>query len=122
MDIVHASLRRKDAPEQPHDGEAEEVQAALWAHATPTDALQHITVRCTPEQVDLLLYLLSRPATAEPAPRGPALPGPPRTTAKDSPTVAYDLITRSHRASPMLRRRYRPPIPPLHTGSPLRTP
>ncbi|MEU3559701.1 hypothetical protein [Kitasatospora sp. NPDC006786] len=112
MDIVYASLRRKGAAGWARAGEAEEVQAALWAHTRPADAVQHITVRCEPEQVDLLLYLLTHPAAAETATENPAAPAPSEAAAKDSLAIAYSLITRSHQASPMLRRRYQPPIPP----------
>ncbi|MFK0192822.1 hypothetical protein [Kitasatospora sp. NPDC090308] len=111
MDVVYASLHRKDTAGRPRDGEAEEIQAVLWAHARPTDAVQHITVRCESERVDLLLYLLTRPTTdAAPATGHPAAPA--EATAKDSLAVAHSLITRSHRASPMLQRRYQPPTPP----------
>ncbi|GLW70281.1 hypothetical protein Kpho02_25800 [Kitasatospora phosalacinea] len=119
MDIVYASLGRKEAAGPAPDGEAAEVLAALWAHARPTDALQHITVRCEPERVDLLLYLLTRP-TAAPAPAPAPVPAadlparaPSEDTAKDPLAVAHDLVTRSHQASPTLRWRYYwRPIPP----------
>ncbi|MFF2630912.1 hypothetical protein ACFVUN_34755 [Kitasatospora griseola] len=112
MDVVYASLRRKEPGPAPAP-EASEVVGILWAHARPADALQHITVRCELEQVDLLLYLLNRP-TAAAAPAASDLPAraPSNTGPKDPLAVAHDLITRSHEASPMLRRRYQPPIPP----------
>ncbi|MGW4807965.1 hypothetical protein [Kitasatospora sp. NPDC004272] len=111
MDIVYASLRRKDTTGWPRGGEAEEVQAVLWAHTRPADAVQHITVRCEPEQVALLFYLLTHPtAAAETTPDNPA--APVDAAAKHPLAVAYGLITRSHQASPMLRQRYQPPLPP----------
>ncbi|MFI1524422.1 hypothetical protein [Kitasatospora cineracea] len=113
MDIVYASLHRKEAAGPAPDGEAEEVQATLWAHARPADALQHITVRCAPKQVDLLLYLLTRPTTNAGSATGhPADPPPSAAGATDSLAIAYGLLSRSHRASPLLRRRYQPPVPP----------
>ncbi|MFJ4094032.1 hypothetical protein ACIPYS_20835 [Kitasatospora sp. NPDC089913] len=95
MDVVHASLRRKDCGELP-PGEASEVVGILWAHARPGDGLQHITVRSQDDRVDLLLYLLTR-RTAD----GPS----------DPVASAHTLITRGHRASPLLSRRYHPPAP-----------
>ena len=95
MDVVYASLQRKESGPVPAQ-EASEVVGILWAHARPGDALQHITARSGPDRIDLLFYLLSRrPAD------GPS----------DAVDTAYTLIARGHRASPLLARRYHPPVP-----------
>ncbi|WP_345694674.1 hypothetical protein [Kitasatospora terrestris] len=97
MDLVYASLQRR-RPGPGSSGEKAELLAALWAHALPDDGLQHATARVVePDRVDLLLYLLRPGPTADPAPPAAA---------------AYALIARSHRASPLLRRRYLTPVPP----------
>ncbi|KJY32939.1 MULTISPECIES: hypothetical protein [unclassified Streptomyces] len=95
MDVVHASLRRRDRGAVASQ-EASEVVGILWAHARPGDALQHITARPQDDRVDLLLYLLTR-RTAD----GPS----------DPVASAHTLIARGHRASPLLSRRYHPPAP-----------
>ncbi|MEV0191581.1 hypothetical protein AB0I39_23965 [Kitasatospora purpeofusca] len=75
--------------------EASEVVGILWAHALPGDALQHITARSQGDRVDLLLYLLTRPADCP----------------SDPVASAHTLIARGHRASPLLSRRYHPLAP-----------
>ncbi|MFJ5926888.1 hypothetical protein ACIQF6_30290 [Kitasatospora sp. NPDC092948] len=93
MDIVYASLRRRESGPVPAQ-EADEVVGILWAHALPGDALQHITARSETDRIDLLLYLLTRRSADGPA---------------DSVDAGYALIARGHRASPLLSRRYHPP-------------
>jgi hypothetical protein len=97
MDIVYASLSRRLAAGQPPPGESAEVLGALWAHATADDGLEFVT--CSPEadRVDLLLFLLTRPAD----PPGDASPL----------HRAHALLDRSHQASPLLHARYLPPHP-----------
>ncbi|MFJ9448610.1 hypothetical protein ACIRRH_43475 [Kitasatospora sp. NPDC101235] len=92
MDLVYASLRRKEPGPAPTQ-EAGEIVGILWAHALPGDALQHITARSESDCIDLLLYLLT--------PDGPST----------SLRAAHALIARSHRASPLLARRYHHPVP-----------
>ncbi len=95
MDVVYASLRRRRPGPTPPD-ETRQAVDILWAHTRPGDALQHITARSEDDRLDLLLYLLTRhPAD-----------GPPCST-----DTAYALLARSHRASPLLNRRYQPPAP-----------
>ncbi|GGR06535.1 hypothetical protein [Kitasatospora griseola] len=90
MDLVYASLRRKEPGPAPTQ-ESGEVVGILWAHALPGDALQHVTVVCKADQVDLLLYLLTRhPADG------------PSTSVR----TAHSLLARSYRASLLLARRY----------------
>lgn len=101
MDIVYTSLRRRPAtPSQPA-GEVAEVLGILWAHATPEDGLEHITASLNDDRVDLLMYLL---------------PSDPTTPTAHRPLHrAAALLDRSHRASPVLHRRY---LPPAGTGGP----
>jgi hypothetical protein len=95
MDIVYASLARRPAAGEPPPGETAEVLGALWAHATPDDGLEHASCRPEPDRIDLLLYLLTRPASS---------PGTPSPLHR-----AQALLDRSHQASPLLRTRYLPP-------------
>ncbi|MFJ1796226.1 hypothetical protein [Kitasatospora griseola] len=97
LDLLYASLRRKEPGPAPTQ-ESSEVVGILWAHAhaLPGDALQHVTVLCRTEQVDVLLYLLTR----HPA-------GGPSTPVR----TAHPLLARSYRASPLLARRYHRPTP-----------
>ncbi|MFG3096021.1 hypothetical protein [Streptomyces sp. NPDC048202] len=95
MDIVYASLSRRSAAGLPPSGEATEVLGVLWAHATPGDGLEHISCRTEADRVDLLLYLLTHPSDT--------------SEVRSSPHQVEDLLNRSHRASPLLRRRYLPP-------------
>ncbi|MFB8243288.1 hypothetical protein ACFC58_42815 [Kitasatospora purpeofusca] len=96
MDIVYVSLQRRDRGAVPPT-EASEVVGILWAHARPGDALQHVTARSQDDRVDLLLYLLTR--------RGADGPSDPVAS-------AHTLISRGHRASPLLSGRYHPPASP----------
>ncbi|MGW4697831.1 hypothetical protein ACWEO1_36255 [Kitasatospora cineracea] len=89
MDIVYASLHRKDTTPHASAGEADEVLATLWAHARPADAIRHITVRCEADRIDLLIYL--------------AAPDRPRT---DPQAVVHQLLIRALHASPLLSQRY----------------
>ncbi|MFJ8038907.1 hypothetical protein ACIRBX_00145 [Kitasatospora sp. NPDC096147] len=98
MDIVYASLYRRQPGLVP-PGEKAEVLAALWAHAQPADGLQHASARCEDDRVDLLLYLLARPADTDPCP---------------AVAQTRTLIARVHQASPLLSRRFLPPHPPGH--------
>ncbi|MER8182887.1 hypothetical protein [Kitasatospora sp. NPDC094015] len=103
MDIVYTSLTRRSptVEAEPGPNEGAEVVDVLWVHATPEDRLEHASSRITPERVDLLLFL--RP-TGEPA------PGAERQAA--------ELLHRSHRASPLLQRRYLPPAADLLPPAP----
>ncbi|MEV0193154.1 hypothetical protein AB0I39_32065 [Kitasatospora purpeofusca] len=94
MDIVYASLRRRQPGLAP-PGEKAEVLAALWAHAQPADGLQHAIARCEDDRVDLL----GRPADTVPCPAA---------------AQTRTLIARVHQASPLLTRRFLPPHPPGH--------
>ncbi|MEY9873719.1 hypothetical protein ABH931_003208 [Streptacidiphilus sp. MAP12-33] len=95
MEIVYASLARRLAAGLPPPGETAEVLDALWAHTTPDDGLEHASCRPESDRVDLLLYLLTRSDSAAVAP---------------TPIHrAEALLSRSHRASPVLRDRYLPP-------------
>ncbi|MGW4383785.1 hypothetical protein [Kitasatospora sp. NPDC004531] len=94
MEIVYASLHRRTAADPAPPGETGEVIEILWAHALPEERLQHLTARSENDRVDLLVYLLNA-----------------GTAARPPLTVAHDLLARSHRASPLLRRRYLPPAP-----------
>ncbi|GAA2753204.1 hypothetical protein [Kitasatospora cinereorecta] len=96
MDVVYASLRRR-RPEPARAGEVAEVVGALWAHALPSDGLEHATARSEDDRIDLLLYLLTR----TPTPLHPAAPGAVQR--------AGALLARCHRASPALYRRYLAP-------------
>jgi len=95
MDIVYTSLSRRPAAGLPSPGEAAEVLGALWAHAIRDDGLEHASCRAQSDRVDLLLYLLTRPAGASDA-RSPL-------------HRAEALLNRSCLASPLLRNRYLPP-------------
>ncbi len=93
MDIVYASLRRKEPGGVP-PGETGEVVGILWAHTLPAEALQHITARSEDDRIDLLLYLLTSRHTDDPS---------------DAVATAHTLISRGHRNSPLLSHRYHPP-------------
>jgi hypothetical protein len=95
MEMVYASLilRRPDVVVQASG--AAEVVDALWVHAEPGDGLQHASARPVRGRLDLLLYFLSR----EPS------------DGSDAVGRAHSMITRTHRASPALRRWYLPPEP-----------
>ncbi|WP_033223043.1 hypothetical protein [Kitasatospora phosalacinea] len=95
MDVVYASLRRREPGPVPAR-EASEVVGILWAHALPGDALQHITARSQDDRIDLLLYLLTRHPDDGPS---------------TSVDTAHTLLTRGHRNSPLLNRRYHAPAP-----------
>ncbi|MFJ9697181.1 hypothetical protein [Kitasatospora sp. NPDC101183] len=95
MEIVYASLRRRPGGTAGAN-EAAEVVDALWAHALPGDGLQHASTLPADDRIDLLVYLLSRDPSDRP----------------DAVGRAHDLIARSHRTSPLLRRCYLPPEPP----------
>jgi hypothetical protein len=95
MDIVYASLSRRSTAGEPPPGETVEVLGALWAHATPDDGLEHASCRPEPDRVDLLLYLLTQ------SPDAPGAGSPLHR--------AEALLSRSHRASPLLQHRYLPP-------------
>ncbi|WBP91218.1 hypothetical protein [Kitasatospora cathayae] len=102
MDIVYASLQRRQPAEPTEPCEVAEVLGALWAHATPADGLEHASGRSEADRVDLLLYL----RTLDP-------------TAADTRTElhrASDLLARCHQAAPVLRRRYLPPAGTVHPG------
>ncbi|MEV6211704.1 hypothetical protein [Kitasatospora sp. NPDC051914] len=104
MDIVYASLHRRHPADPAPPGEAAEVLGVLWAHARPDDGLQHASVRILDDRVDLLLYLLTR--------------APDTAGASLAPCRVHGLIARSHRASPLLHRRYLPPAPAPTAGNP----
>ncbi|MFB7668488.1 hypothetical protein ACFC1R_31965 [Kitasatospora sp. NPDC056138] len=95
MEIVYASLRRRHPGEATETNEAAEAVDALWAHADPSDGLQHASAQSAPDRIDLLLYMLSRDRSDQP----------------DAVHRAHSLIYRSHRTSPLLRRCYLPPEP-----------
>lgn len=101
MEIVYASLTRRQPGEASYESEAAEVVDALWAHALPGDGLQHASARPERDRIDLLLYLMTLDAPAAPA----AL------------CRAHALIGRSRQNSPGLRRRYLP-LPPPEVPSP----
>ncbi|MEY9966638.1 hypothetical protein ABIA33_004703 [Streptacidiphilus sp. MAP12-16] len=91
MHLVLACLIRRQ-PGRTHPQEAAEVVDILWAHATAADHLEHARAHAHPSRVDLLLFL--------------------RETADQDPQhQAATLLARCHRASPLLRERYRPPAP-----------
>nr|BEK64524.1 hypothetical protein KPHV_17510 [Kitasatospora purpeofusca] len=92
MDVVYASLHRRQQAAPEATAELAEVLGALWAHATAGDGLEHVTGRPEEDRIDLLMYL----STAA-GPRGDAL------------CRVEALLTRCHDASPLLRRRYLPP-------------
>ncbi|GLW74510.1 hypothetical protein Kpho02_68080 [Kitasatospora phosalacinea] len=94
MDIVYASLRRKE-PEDALPGEARAVVEILWAHALPDEALQHITARSESDRIHLLLYLLTPQHTDGPS---------------GAVDTAHALIARGHHNSPLLKSRYHPPV------------
>ncbi|MFC5663621.1 hypothetical protein ACFP3U_11585 [Kitasatospora misakiensis] len=94
MDIIYASLHRRQQAAPEPAAEVAEVLGALWAHATPGDGLEHVTGRPEADRIDLLMYLATATATRPVA---------------DAPCRAEALLTRCHDASPLLRRRYLPP-------------
>jgi hypothetical protein len=98
MDIVYASLHRRQLDEPAPPTEVAEVLDALWAHVTPADGLEHVFGQTERDRVDLLLYLRASARSTRNAP--------------DAVHRAGVLLARSHQASPMLRRRYLP-IQPL---------
>ncbi|MGA5823221.1 hypothetical protein ACPC54_35825 [Kitasatospora sp. NPDC094028] len=103
MEIVHASLKRRQpvaAARENEAAEAAEAVDALWAHAEPADGLQHASALPAPDRIDLLLYLLTRDTPDE----------------SDAVSRAHRLITRSHRTSPLLRHGYLPLEPPAATA------
>ncbi|MFE5585324.1 hypothetical protein [Kitasatospora sp. NPDC056531] len=99
MDIVHASLKRRQPGATAEASEAAEAVDALWAHAEPADGLQHASAQPASDRIDLLLYLLSRDPSDRP----------------DAVGRAHSLISRCHRTSPLLHRSYLPPEPPEAT-------
>lgn len=107
MDIVYASLKRRQPAAAEASGAAEAAEAvdALWAHSEPADGLQHASAQPVDDRIDLLLYLLSRDPSDPSGRLDPA----------DAVCRAHGLIVRSHRTSPMLLRRYLPPEPPQAT-------
>lgn len=88
MDIVYASLCRRPSGIAT-EGELGEVTAALWAHASPDDGLQHVSGRCEADRLDLLLFFLS------------TMSGP-----HEAPARALLLLARCYEASAVLQRRY----------------
>ena len=98
LDIVYASLDRRSSPDTDPAGEVAEAIDALWAHATPADGLEHASGRAQSHRLDLLLYLLT--------------PDPAAATPCASQRAAA-LLAHCHQASPLLRRRYLPPAPPV---------
>ncbi|MFF2042537.1 hypothetical protein ACFVVX_19120 [Kitasatospora sp. NPDC058170] len=92
MDIVYASLHRRQPTAPEPDGELAEVMGALWAHATPADGLEHVTGRTEVDRIDLLIFLAT-----------------PALSLADAPSRAEVLLGRCHEASPLLSRRYLPP-------------
>ncbi|GAA1271479.1 hypothetical protein GCM10009665_69630 [Kitasatospora nipponensis] len=97
MDIVYTVLERRPGHPSRSRGESAEITAALWAHAAEHDRLEHVAARCESNRVDLLFYL----ATVDIAAR--AATGP-----EDR---AFALLRRCYEASPLLTRRYLPPVP-----------
>ncbi|WP_406088624.1 hypothetical protein [Kitasatospora purpeofusca] len=95
MEIVYASLTPRHPGEDVRPGDEAEIVDALWAHCPPGSGLQHVSARSEPGRVDLLLYLLTLDS-----------PGAPTAVRR-----AHALIARSHRAAPLLNRRYLPPGP-----------
>ncbi|MDH6108945.1 hypothetical protein P3T36_007553 [Kitasatospora sp. MAP12-15] len=101
MDIVYASLmRRQAADDRPHGAEVGEVVDVLWAHAAPEDRLEHAGGGIEPNRVDLLLFFL-----------------PCDGADKDGSAErrAAALLHRSHQGSPLMQRRYLPPVEPVAT-------
>lgn len=97
MDVVYASLFRRQPAEPASPGEVAEVLGAVWAHATPNDGLDHTSGRAEANRIDLLFYLITQAA-------GPGDPGAP-----DAVHRTEALLMRCYRASPLVRRRYLPP-------------
>lgn len=95
MEIVYASLTRRQPGATLHESETAEAVDALWAHALPGDGLQHASARLERDRIDFLLYFLTLDTL----------------TAPGSLCRAHILITRSQQNSPGLRRRYLPPNP-----------
>ncbi|MBD0673077.1 hypothetical protein BU198_20755 [Streptomyces sp. CBMA156] len=108
MDLVYTSLLRRPAAPPQSAGEVAEVLGILWAHALPEDGLEHISGSHDSSRVDLLMYFLSS--------------DPAATTTHGALQRATALLTRSHEASPVLRRCYLPPQlmpdPPAEGPSP----
>ncbi|MER6361992.1 hypothetical protein [Kitasatospora sp. NPDC001527] len=98
MDLVYTSLRCRNAASARPTGEVAEVLGVLWAHSTPEDGLEHISGSLVSDRVDLLMYFLT--------------PVPPALAAPSAVERAAALLSRSHRASPALHRRYLPPEAP----------
>lgn len=96
MDIVYASLKHRRSGTATEHAEAAEAVDALWAHTEPGDGLQHVSAQPASDRVDFLLYFLSRDPSAEPG----------------VTTRAHRLISRSHKASLLLRQAFLPPEPP----------
>ncbi|MFB8205993.1 hypothetical protein [Kitasatospora purpeofusca] len=92
MDVVYASLHRRQRAAPEPAAELAEALGALWAHATPGDGLEHVTGCPEADRIDLLMYL----STAA-RPQG------------DAVCRVEALLVRCHDASPLLRRRYLPP-------------
>ncbi|MGW4650180.1 hypothetical protein [Kitasatospora sp. NPDC004289] len=95
MDIVYTSLDHRPGTLPDSLTEVPEALDALWAHATPEDGLEHASARSEPGRLDLLLFLLP-----------PDGAGAGATTCR-----AAALVARSYRNSPVLNRRYLPPVP-----------
>ncbi|MER7708857.1 hypothetical protein ABTX81_39020 [Kitasatospora sp. NPDC097605] len=89
MEIVYASLTPRQG-EGVRPGDEAEVVDVLWAHCLPADGLQHVSAQSESGRLDLLLYFLT-----------PDSLGTPSVLER-----AHTLITRSHRISPWLNRRY----------------
>jgi hypothetical protein len=96
MDIVYLGLDRRPAV-QPPDPATENTEAvdAVWAHAVPTDALEHVRARAGPSRIDLMLFFRTAPRNAR----------------ADTLDRAAALVVRCHQSSPVLRHRYLPPPP-----------
>ncbi|MGW2398666.1 hypothetical protein ACWCYY_19150 [Kitasatospora sp. NPDC001664] len=97
MDIVYTSLDHRPGTLPDSLTEVPEALDALWAHATPEDGLEHASARSEPGRLDLLLFLL---------PPDRAGAGAEAATGR-----AAALVARSYRNSPVLKRRYLPPVP-----------
>ncbi|MEU9129615.1 hypothetical protein AB0D08_16160 [Kitasatospora sp. NPDC048540] len=95
MEAAYASLIHRRSGEPVPSDERAEIVDVLWAHALSDDGLQHVSARPAPGRIDLLLYFLGRSCAGDP----------------DAVERAHALISRSHRASPWLNRRYLPPEP-----------
>ncbi|MFE9428017.1 hypothetical protein ACFYNO_34250 [Kitasatospora sp. NPDC006697] len=97
MDLIYTSLDRRPGSFPEYPGESAEITAVLWAHATEPDRLAHVSARSEYDRVDLLFFLQTVDDAAG------VLHG--------SEKQVWFHLNRSYEASPLLQRRFLPPVP-----------